>query len=305
MIVQNPFKPRGLLKDLLKEATIEARYRIDPLMGHPYILRKTAKRLGYEPDLQNPTTYNEKILWRKLRDRRAVLTTVSDKIAVRDFVSARVKDHDPEALFPKLYATASDPAQIHFATLPDTYVVKSNYGSGRNILVTPDDPVDVPKLLEQARLWQRRSYGKTKFEWAYQSIKRQIMVEELISDDSGRVADDIKFAVFDGKCEFIVYCDDRFGDYCWHHLTPSWDRLFSTPPSATERPLPPKPNGFDEMLKMAEQLCKGIDYFRVDFMITPSRFVLNEITLYDASGMDPLDPPIWDKRFGEFWTLPS
>jgi len=290
---------------LLKEATIEARYRIDPILGHPYIRRKTTKRLGYEPNLNDPQTYNEKILWRKLFDRREILPQVSDKIAVRDFAAERLPGHDPDTLFPKLYTTCSDAAQIDFGTMPDTYVVKSNYGSGRNILITPEYPVDVPKLIEQARLWQRRSYGKTKFEWAYQPIKRQIMVEELMHDEDGKVADDIKFAVFDGKCEFIVYCDDRFGDYCWHHLTPGWERLFSTPTSANTRDLPPKPFGFDEMLKMAEKLCQGIDYFRVDFLITKSRFALNEITLYDASGMDPLDPPIWDKRFGEFWTLPT
>jgi hypothetical protein len=25
----------------------------------------------------------------------------------------------------------------------------------------------------------------------------------------------------------------------------------------------------------------------------------------DAGGHDPLDPPIWDARFGAFWTLPG
>ena len=47
------------------------------------------RMFGRELDLENPRTFNEKINWLKLYDRRPVLTILADKVAVRDSVRER------------------------------------------------------------------------------------------------------------------------------------------------------------------------------------------------------------------------
>lgn len=293
-----------LITDMLHELRVELEFRIDPLLKHHFMRKKAAAHLNYWPNIEDPQTYNEKILWRKAFDRNPAFPIVQDKIRLREFLAEQLGQATADQVSTRLYATESDPRKIDFGALPDHYVVKANHGCGWNAFIRPEDPLEPALLNREMKRWMRRSFGKDLHEWAYVPIKRQVMVEEMLLFDSGQMANDIKFAVFDGTCEFIVYCDDRFGDHCWHHLTRGWDRLFSTPIEASAKPVPAKPQGFDEMLRIAEDVTKGFDFFRVDFLFTDSRFVLNEITLYDAAGYDPLDPPIWDKRFGEFWTLP-
>ena len=50
------------------------------------LVRDFTERFGYEPDIDHPETYNEKIMWSKLNDRDPMRSLLSDKAAVRDWV---------------------------------------------------------------------------------------------------------------------------------------------------------------------------------------------------------------------------
>ena len=52
--------------------------------------REFLKSLGYTPNLSSPNTFNEKVLHRMLFDRRPILTTFADKLAVRDYVKQKL-----------------------------------------------------------------------------------------------------------------------------------------------------------------------------------------------------------------------
>ena len=304
MICLKKHKRRSRWFDLRNETRLEWQFRTERFRGFRNVIDLSERHLGYRPNVREPQSYNEKILWRKLFDRRRMLVTVSDKVAVRDYITDKLDLGPDDPLLTQLYAVGTRVSDIDFTALPEAYAFKSNYAHARNILVMPASPLDHKELIRQTKIWRRTSHGKPQHEWAYQPIRRKLMVEELLMEEDGTLARDIKFAVFDGKCEFIVYCDDRFGKFKWYHMTPSWDLLLSSPPGKAGDTPPPKPDGFDDMLRLAERIGTGVDYFRVDFLFTQNRFALNEITLYDASGLDPLDPPIWDQRFGAFWTLP-
>jgi len=45
--------------------------------------------LGYEPDLENPVTFNEKIQYKKLNDRDPLLPLTADKYRVRDYIKEK------------------------------------------------------------------------------------------------------------------------------------------------------------------------------------------------------------------------
>lgn len=45
---------------------------------------------GEELDLDNPKSFNEKLQWQKLHDRRELYTTLVDKYAVKQWVAERI-----------------------------------------------------------------------------------------------------------------------------------------------------------------------------------------------------------------------
>src|SRR5690242_16973986 len=74
---------------------------------------------GAYPRWLRPRTFNERILRRKVFDRRPILTQLTDKYAVRDYVAERLGAE----ILPKLYCVTSEPAAIPFADLPERFVV--------------------------------------------------------------------------------------------------------------------------------------------------------------------------------------
>ena len=67
-----------------------------------------ARVFGAPPDLVHPRTLSEKLQWRILYDRRPLLQVTCDKVAVREYVAARV---GPQHLIP-LLGVFADPADI-------------------------------------------------------------------------------------------------------------------------------------------------------------------------------------------------
>jgi hypothetical protein len=109
---------------------------------------------GQFPRLLRLHTFNEKVSHRMLFDRRAILTQVADKAAVRDYVEARLGRH----LLPERYYITTDPDTIPFDRLPDRFVVKRTHGSGWLQIDTDKSTLDRATLIETCRGWLRQSY---------------------------------------------------------------------------------------------------------------------------------------------------
>ena len=46
--------------------------------------------MGYPLDLENPKTFNEKLQWLKLYDRKPIYTTMVDKFAAKDYIASKI-----------------------------------------------------------------------------------------------------------------------------------------------------------------------------------------------------------------------
>ncbi len=101
------------------------------------------------PNLIWPTTFNEKILHRKLFDRRPLLAMVSDKYAVRAYVAEKVGAH----ILPELYYITTEPETIPFDSLPDRFVLKPTHGSGWVELVPDKAKIDREALIQICKYW--------------------------------------------------------------------------------------------------------------------------------------------------------
>ncbi|MBN1638452.1 MAG: hypothetical protein JW866_05770 [Ignavibacteriales bacterium] len=93
------------------------------------------KALGYPLNLQNPTSFNEKIIWKKIYDRNPLLPITADKYAVLSYIKKVFgEEMAEEILIPLLYVT-DKPKTIPFERLLSAFIVKPNHDSGRNIIV--------------------------------------------------------------------------------------------------------------------------------------------------------------------------
>src|SRR5215469_338747 len=97
----------------------------DPWNILPSVFYRFKQTLGYYPNVLFPKTFNEKLQRRKLFDRRPILTLMSDKYAVRNYVREKL----PVDFFPRLYLVTENPSDISFKGLPESFVIKPTHAS--------------------------------------------------------------------------------------------------------------------------------------------------------------------------------
>ena len=66
-----------------------------------------------------------------------------------------------------------------------------------------------------------------------------------------------------------------------------------------------KPLNLDEMLQLAEILCKGYSHIRVDLFDVDNNIYFGELTFFDGSGFDKIEPKSFDELLGSWIKLPS
>lgn len=273
---------------------VELQYRI-----------KTGRRL----DLKNPRRYTEKLQWYKLHYRNPVMTQCADKYDVRSFVESRGLDK----ILNELYGVFDSPDEINYDELPDSFVLKDTLGGGGNsvILVKNKNEIDRKALYQQMKKWvdepvNKKSVGR---EWVYDKRKHRIVIEKLLKQKNGDLAD-YKFYCFDGK----VFCFYVRTDYVNSHaegkmvfFNRNKDHMAGVGmdycKSASIAPALPKE--IDEMIGLAEILSDGFPHVRVDLYNIDGKIVLGEMTFFNASGYFLFEPDEFDFVIGNCFKLPG
>ena len=73
------------------------------------------KAFGREPNLEHPLLFSEKVVARKLFDRRPVFPMLADKLLAREFAADRIGNQ----FLPELYFVCDRFEEIDFERLPD------------------------------------------------------------------------------------------------------------------------------------------------------------------------------------------
>jgi hypothetical protein len=264
------------------------------------IRRRMRRALGYWPDLRHPTTYNEKLAWRILHDRNPLIALTTDKVAVRDYVSAKVGS---EILVPIIGVYDRETA-IPWEELPSSFVLKASHGSDMNLVVWDKDKVQKQDVLMKARSWLERNYYDTSREWAYRMIRPQLLIEELLVTEDGRACPDLKFLVFHGRAVVVAIHLDRFGEHRANFYDPELRLL----PVRGHYPLAPSFRPAPEMrplFGLAERLAEDFDYVRVDLYLLNGKVRFGELTHYDASAQQRFIPEDFDRWLGAQWRIPA
>jgi len=257
-----------------------------------YTTYRTA--FGRAPNLWHPTTFNEQLQKSKLFCRRRIHTQWADKIAVRDYVAAKIGAQYLTRLL--WVGTCLDDARK--LALPRRFLIKANQGSGTNIVVQDSTALDWNAAGQVAETWLARDHSVGFAEWQYRWIKPRLLIEEFLGASDGSVPLDYKFFCFDGRVELVQVDFDRFTE----HTRSLYDRNFNLLPVGLEYPRHDgrvrPPTSFERMVQIAERLSEGAPFVRVD-LFDIGRPVFGELTLHPGAGLEAFDPEEWDMKLGQ------
>jgi len=260
------------------------------------------QKLGYLLNLKRPQSYNEKILWKKIYDRNPLLPITADKVQVRSYIKEILGEkQSKEKLIPLLYVS-DQPETIPFDKLPPAFIIKPNHASGRTIIVE-DGYCNQKDVIRTCKRWLKTSYGLEKLEWAYQSIKRKIVIEKLLRYDDGKIPARYNFYRFHGKCKSVHVMLDRMNNTLISFFDEKWNYLNLRNPDRPQGPKIKKPKNYEIMLGIAEKLSKPFDHVRVDFYSLNDKIYFGELTHYTASGIIKFEPQSYDFELGKYWKI--
>lgn len=262
---------------------------------------------GYELNLANPATFNEKLNWLKCYDRNPLITQCSDKYGVRDYITDRVGAH----ILNELLGVYEDANEIDFDALPSRCVLKVTHGSGWNVLVKDGDYFIRKKRLDsvkraKSRLkrWLKKKQHIRYQEWGYKNVPPKIVCEKYLENDRDNLTD-YKIHCFNGAPHFIQTITDRKAGGFETFYDTEWNAQslrLTYPPIGKEFP---RPACLPEMLEVAKALSAPFPYVRVDLYEQNNRPIFGEMTFYPASGYSDFKPPEWDAKLGELIVLPG
>lgn len=249
------------------------------------------------PDLAAPQTFNEKLQWRILYDRRSQLIGTCDKLSMKDFALKRAGDL---VRVPQTIWHGSDLAELDQVDLPNRWVLKPTHRS--QCVFFGEGRPDLAVLRDCTRGWLDEWNWSYLGEWAYRFARREFLVEERIGSQHA-TPDDYKFYVFDGEPRLVQVDRERFGSHTRRFYSDDWKPFGAntTLPKGTEIP---RPAELKKMLAAASALAAGWDFLRVDLYAVDGTVWFGETTPYDGSGLEPWDPPALDYEIGSWWSLP-
>jgi hypothetical protein len=259
-------------------------------------------RHGKFPHVKNPVTFNEKVNWRILKDRREILTWTCDKLAMKDYVSNSESAADRAMRIPRTLWSGTDVKELEDVELPEHWVLKPNHHSG-TVFFGHGRP-DIPVLREEAQGWLRPTQGVDLHEWAYLKARPMLLAEELLGEP-GSAPSDYKFYVFAGEVAAVEVHTERFTNHSLRWYLPDWTPLevtYGESKLAPAEAMPP--SNFKEMLEVASELGRSFDFMRVDLYNVDGEIFFGELTPYPASGIERFDPASFDSELGAKWELP-
>lgn len=297
----------------LLKIIIDKKYRFNILAncgvynGMPddiYLKRRYLIKTGNSLNLDNPKTFNEKLQWLKLYDRKSEYTVMVDKYEVKKYVADIIGE---EYIIPT-FGVWNKFDEIDFNILPNQFVLKCTHDSGGLIICKDKKTFNKNAARQKIERSLKHNYYWTSREWPYKDVKPRIIAEKYMEDIKTSELRDYKFFCFDGVAKALFIATDRqkqgeevkfdFFDMDFKHLD-----LRQGHPNA--KICPEKPETFDKMRELAEKLSKGIPQLRVDFYEVNGKVYFGELTFSHFGGMVSFEPKKWDTILGNWIELPT
>lgn len=266
-----------------------------------FLKTKFRLRIGKTLNLSNPKTFNEKLQWLKLYDRNPEYIDLVDKYKVRDYIAKTIGG---EYLIP-LLGVYNSFEEINFNTLPDQFVLKPTHTSGDIFICRDNSGIDYNDLKKKINKWLKRDYYFLSREWCYKNIKPRIICEKYLKNERKQVPDDYKVLCFNGQPKLIQIHVNRYSkDYSKVIYDLDWNKTTISIGNSDFNLNIPKPKNYKSMLEFSKILAKDIPFARIDFYEEYNKLYFGEITLYPASGFNPLQKNEDNIKLGSWIELP-
>lgn len=268
-----------------------------------YLKIKFKLIMGKTLNFKKTKTFNEKLQWLKLYERKHEYTDMVDKFLVRKYIANTIGE---KYLIPIL-GVYNNFEEIDFNKLPNQFVLKPNHTSGNVFICKDKSKIDYVYLKKEVSLWLKRRYFWVHREWPYKNIEPKIICEKFMEEKSGEDLKDYKLMCFNGnvKCTFVCLNRKSSTGLNIDIYNRDWEKMNferpSHPNSGTKENIP---RNYEKMIKFAEILSKDISFLRVDFYEINGRLYFGELTFYPGSGFEKFRPESYDELLGSWIKLP-
>ena len=117
------------------------------------------EKFGRKLNLNHPNTFNEKLLWLKLKryNNDPLVIQCADKYRVREYVEQCGCGH----ILNELYDVYDSAEEISWEKLPSQFVLKWNFGAGMNIVCSDKSKLNQDEVIGQLKRWGKCKYWLT------------------------------------------------------------------------------------------------------------------------------------------------
>tara|TARA_Y100000389_G_C17449660_1_gene513885 strand:- start:704 stop:1519 length:816 start_codon:yes stop_codon:yes gene_type:complete len=249
---------------------------------------------------------HNKMLSQIIREKAKTLDTpfynkLVDKYTVREVVKKR-----SILKLPKLYSVFDNENDVDLNSYPNNFVFKCNNGSGMVIIVKDkkiygtNDYITEEYLKQTAKKWLNSEFWKIHNEVQYKNIKNKIIVEELLLCKNGKIPEDIKMYLFNGKCKLFMMVYDRGIDIKVNYYDSKWNLLNAKVPNWNTKKTNYKPKNLNSLIIESEKLCKGIDFVRLDVYDVDGVYYFGEFTFTPMGGNRIVEDDELEKKWGSW-----
>lgn len=265
-----------------------------------FLKLKFKKRLGYKLNLSNPKTFNEKLQWLKLYDRKPSYTKYVDKFLVREYVAETIGNK----YLNTLYGTYDSIEEINIDSIKEEkFVLKTTHDSG-GVIVFNENMTrgEFNEQLNEFDIRLKNNYYYASREYPYKNVKPRIVCEKYLEDNNGELLD-YKLFCFNGKVKLIQVDIDRHGDHKRNMYDVDWERMninyiYNQSEQEIRKPLKLK-----ELIHCAEKLSENLLFCRVDFYIVNNEIKFGELTFFPEAGFGKFDSYQIDLSLGKLIDL--
>ncbi|MBQ7204154.1 MAG: hypothetical protein IJS03_09130 [Eubacterium sp.] len=280
--------------------------KISPAIKRHYLEERGMAEMKYFPDLRNPKTINEKILWLALNFKHPDIATAADKTTAKDYI-AKIIGREYTVPSYGVYENASD---IDFDALPNSFVVKLNDGWGASSVkvITDKESENIDRLKAELTSWLypwNNYYYRNLCVTDEKLEKPALIVEKLLKDRSnpGSQLNDYKIYCCNGVPKYALVVSERltnkesrsFVDMDWNIIpTGRRGKRFSDNP--------PKPRNLDLMIELSKKLSEPFPFVRIDFYEIGKKVYVGELTFTPGMFMR-FTTYEWDYKLGQLLDL--
>ncbi len=270
----------------------------DNLPDEAYIKKRFKVCMGYDLDLDNPKTFNEKLQWLKLHNRKPEYKLMVDKYEAKKYVANIIGE---QYIIPTLGVWDSFD-EIDFNSLPDSFVLKCTHDSGGLVIVKDKSKLNKKEAKKTLTKALKRNFYLSSREWPYKDVKPRILAEKYMIDSELNELRDYKFFCFNGIPKFYKIDTGRFSNHHanYYDLNNNLLEIGETQfmPDHEHKLIPPK--NLQEMISLSKKLSEGQPFLRVDFYEANGKTYFGELTFYPNTGLGEFVYDNNDKMLGEW-----